>query len=139
VDIPSSPPPYVVRKVEEKMDWKLKKKPTPTVPRALPKNTFGFIGKMPVLKAKKKAENEAQQSNVSGDPYEYYAYNAYIASNNEAAATAAADENKSVDMEVDNGDDNGTNGSEATPKSKTLFNTQSHLIIKSFDWVNILI
>jgi hypothetical protein len=117
VDIPSSPPPYIVRKTEDKHEWKLKKKPaaTPAVPRVFPKNTFGFIGKMPVLKAKKKAENESQQQAASTDPFEYYAYNAYTATN-AGQAGAQPEEQKSVDMDVDNCED--TNNSEATPKSK---------------------
>jgi hypothetical protein len=103
------------------MEMKMKKKPsTPAAPKAFPKTKFGFIGKMPVLKAKKKAENEAQQAAVSSDPYEYFAYNAYVASNTnqEVSTPVEMEETKSVDMEVDNGDDNGVNNSEATPKSK---------------------
>lgn len=120
MDIPSSPPPYIVRKTEEKHEWKIKKKPatTPTVPKAFPKNKFGFIGKMPVLKAKKKAENETPQPAVSADPFEYYAYSAYNAANANQAE-AQPEEQKSVDMDVDHCED--TNNSEATPKSKSFF------------------
>lgn len=65
---PSSPPPYLQRKTEDKDKWdKPKKKAQPNPVTTLPKSKLPFIGRMPTLKNRKKTSEDDGKSERSCD------------------------------------------------------------------------
>lgn len=81
---PSSPPPYITRKPDDKEKWdKPKKKAAPIPVASLPKSKFGFIGRMP--NAKKKHSDKSDKSSKISD------------------SNTATDRRAPEDMEIDSG------------------------------------